>query len=111
MHFHMTVPSPLARLTRILVALERGREGVRREHAHGPAATGPFDWIEQDTRPSDVGGLESLSLIRCEPSHGRPGDDLARMSFDGDDKWDSQGDADTLGHISLSSDHRPHPGR
>jgi len=110
MHISLSLPHPLARLNRIIVALERARAGV------GPHAHDEYDLLDwHDERPFRAGSeycsdMGFLSLSRCEPTPARPPDDLdffslSRVEGTAPDRHDS------LGDLSLERSFPPRPGR
>ena len=81
MHISITLPHPLARLNRILLALERARAG------EDPHASEEQILLERPTAPSDDTpseyrcDMEFLSLSRAEASPTRRSDDLDFLSL------------------------------
>ena len=108
MHISLSLPHPLARLNRILIALERARAASTRtqdEHdllgRHDEPRGGPGSEYCSD--------MEFLSLSRCEPTPARRSDDLdffslSRVEGTVPDRPDS------LSDLSLERSFHPRPG-
>ncbi|MDR3636335.1 MAG: hypothetical protein P4L84_21210 [Isosphaeraceae bacterium] len=84
MHLYLTLPNPLARLTRILVAVEEARLGQTRAIDHQGAATFPNE-SSATPHTGDPGDLELLSLTRPEPTFGEGRDALDFLSLTRDE--------------------------
>jgi hypothetical protein len=103
MHISITVPNPLARLTRILAALERGRVGG---DLHAP------DWrdeVREETQADYSYDLDSLSLSHCELPRERRCDNrefLSRSCLE----WTEPGQHDDLSDLSLERNFPPWTG-
>jgi len=81
MHISLTLPHPLARLNRILVAFERARAaGAPQTSAEQSLPDRPEE--SQGEAPSEYrSDMEFLSLSRCEAAPARRSDDLDFMSL------------------------------
>jgi len=109
MHISLSFPHPLARLSRILVALEQARAGVDpRSHdeqdlldRHGEPRCGTASEYRSD--------LEFFSLSRCEATPARRSDDLDFLSLGRVDGTVSDRH-DGLGDLSLERGFPPRPG-
>jgi len=81
MHISLTLPHPLARLNRILVAFERARTG------RDPLASEEQSPVDRPAEakvgnPSEYrSDMEFLSLSRCEAAPARRSDDLDFLSL------------------------------
>jgi hypothetical protein len=109
MHFSIPVPHPLARLTRVIAALEQGRNGGDPQQAFDQnTLLVPHD-NSRRADPSDYShDLESLSLSRADPAPARRCDDLEFLSLSkvegtGPDRHDS------LSDLSLERSFPPRP--
>jgi hypothetical protein len=76
MHISLTLPHPLARLSRILIALEHARAGTC------PHLDDEHDFLDRHDEsrggasPEYCADMEFLSLSRCEPPPARRSDEL-----------------------------------
>jgi len=104
MHITVTLPNPLARLTRILVALEHGRVAVE-PHDHGARV----DACREETRANANDDLMNLSLCHPESPHELPWDDLEFLSLSRIEP-SPPGRRDMLSDLSLERDFPPRPG-
>jgi len=109
MHVLIPLPHPLARLSRILIALERARAGV------DPRAHDEHDSFDRHEGPRGVTAseygpdLEFLSMSRREATPSRRSDDLDFFSLSRVETtvpdWN-----DGLSHLSLEQGFPPRPG-
>jgi len=107
MHFTITVPNPLARLTGILVALERGRgSGDPRPLDRPGAGFRRGEASAGEDPPFDDDGMDGLGLICSGTPHGRRDDDLEFLSLS-DPEGTSQRHHDSLSGLSLSRNPSP----
>jgi hypothetical protein len=108
MHISLSVPNPLSRLTRILIAVEQGRGG-------SPRVCNPHDalgWCDEssgETRADLHDDLEGLSLSLCGPPLEGRCDDLDFLSLTSVEET-PPGRRDSLDDLSLTRDFPPRPG-
>jgi hypothetical protein len=109
MHITLPVPHPLARLTRVIAALERAR---RQGDRCVSGKTGVSDQVAEyrDPRLSDYcSDMEFLSLSRPGEQPGPPADGLEFLSLSKIEATDRGGVA-SLGDLSLERSFPPRPG-
>jgi hypothetical protein len=109
MHISLPIPHPLARLTRILAAVEKARAGGDTQAPSGPSALEQLTSAREGAPADYRSDLEFLSLSRCGPPPTRPSDDLDFTSLSvvegtGADRRDS------LSDLSLERSFPPQPG-
>jgi hypothetical protein len=108
MHISLTLPHPLARLNRVLVALERARAGSPLEtHDENGLLLGR-DEPGAKTASEYSPDMEFLSLSRCEQTPARRSDDLDFLSLSRVDET-APDCRDILSDMSLERPFPPRP--
>jgi len=109
MYFSLTVPNPLARLTRIVVAVEQMRAGLD-PLAYDPNEIPVLPTVAPEENPSAGGlALDRLSLTQIDSAAGPHYDALTFLSLSGDDRSHSDGH-DALKDLSLTREFPPRTG-
>jgi hypothetical protein len=109
MHFPITLPHPLARVARILEAVETARAGAAQTGAPQEPATRPVEPRQQ--RPVEYRyDLESLSLMWSETPQDQGRHDLDVMSL-GDVEKKRPRREDSLSDLSLNRSFSDRPGK
>jgi hypothetical protein len=115
MHISIPVPHPLARLTRVIAALEKGRTGGDPRHAFvqanplvPPAGAGAEAEARIETSGVYAHDLETLSLSRSGSSPEPRSHDLEFLSLSAVEGTGS-GRRDSLGDLSLERSFPPRP--
>jgi hypothetical protein len=109
MHFSHTLPRPIARLARILAALERLRVGGTPYAFDQRNAFIRSDEWREDFQADCTYNMESLSLSQCGSPIERRCDDLGFLSLSLIEETDP-GRRDGLSDLSLTRNFPPRPG-
>jgi len=109
MHIFLTVPNPLASLTRILVALERGRGGVDSQSIDQSDVPDRCDKSRRVIQADSHHDLGSLSLNHCGSDLDQQRDGLEFFSMSYVERT-PPGRRDSLGDLSLTRGFPPRPG-
>jgi hypothetical protein len=109
MHISLPLPHPLARLTRIIVALEKARAGGAPHVSSDPRILDPLAESREQAPADYRTDLEFLSLSRCGPQPARRSDDLDFTSLSIVEGTASDR-RDSLSDLSLERSFPPRPG-